>query len=183
MPLYTRALALATLVAIAACSERGRNTETEIALPEAIHGLPLIEEHSGEDAVAMIRRLHGEDVAPDETRIGIYGPEDLRTVLYVSRFPTESEARSQLEDMTSRLSEGARGFGHHNQFDVKSKQVHSVFGQGQVHYLFADGEELKWLAVPPRLARPALAEVLGVPVGEIPGLDGTSAVSNPDEAA
>jgi hypothetical protein len=140
-------------------------------LPEAIHGLALIESHSGSDAAEILVEMHKAEVVPPQNYIGHYGTEELGAVLYVSRFDTEAGADSFLVAMATRIGPGSGGYGHHSSFDAADKQVHMVFGHGQVHYFYADAEDLVWLAVDARLARPALAELLKTETDSIPTLE------------
>ena len=152
------------------CSEQPQPEEAADFLPPEIHGLQLAESRSGTAAVEMINRLHGVSVAPPQTQIGFYGPPDMRALLYVSRFASSTDAESRLAVMAGKIEQGTPAFGHYRRFDVGRTQVNSVFGGGQVHYFFTRGAELTWLAVPPQLARAALAELLAVDLESVPTL-------------
>lgn len=140
-------------------------------VPQKIHGMELIREISGKAAAGMIARLHGKDVAPAESRIGHYGAEPPHATLYISRFESEEQAQSLLVDMSLRIGEGSSGFGHHEHFDVKAKEIHLVLGQGQSHYFYAEGAHVFWLGIDPRMARAGLAELLEVDVDKVPTLE------------
>ncbi len=151
---------------VAGCG--GNEGDAALFLPEQIHGLPLIESQSGGDAAQAIGSLHEESVAPTESYIGTYGPEDLRMVLYVSRFGSADDARAQLAAMSERIGSGSSGYGHHTEYHIGGIEVHAVFGQGQIHYFYARDADLTWLATPPMLSRPVLGELLGIAVDSIP---------------
>jgi hypothetical protein len=161
---------IAAMVNSGCSADRAADASGDLALPEDIHGLPLVESHSGPAADSMIAELHKSELAAAESAIGIYGPSDMRAILYVSRFTTEAQAAEQIDAMSDRISAGTPGFGHQRQFEIREQQVHSVFGRGQVHYYYVTGREMIWLTVPPNLARPALGELLDVPLSEIPPL-------------
>jgi hypothetical protein len=162
---HTRLATYTLLTALAAgCAVQ----EAWDPLPESIHGLALVESHSGSDAAAILVEMHGAEVVPPENFIGHYGTEDMGAVLYVSRFETEAAADSFFVSMATRIGPGSSGYGHHSSFDAADKQVHMVFGHGQVHYFYADAEDLVWLAVDARLARTALAELLQTVTDSIP---------------
>jgi hypothetical protein len=140
-------------------------------LPDAIHGLALIESHSGSEAAEILVEMHGAEVVPPENYIGHYGTEDMGAVLYVSRFETGAAADSFLVAMATRIGPGSSGFGHHSSFTAVDHLVHMVFGHGQVHYFYADAEDLVWLAADPRIARTALAELLETATDSIPTME------------
>jgi hypothetical protein len=145
--------------------------EAEAPLPESIHGMALAESHSGSEAAEILVEMHGAEVVPPENYIGHYGTEDMGAVLYISRFDTEAAADSLLVAMATRIGPGSSGFGHHASFDAADHLVHMVFGHGQVHFFYAEAEDLVWLAVDARLARPALAELLKTATDSIPSFE------------
>ena len=162
---HTR-FAIYALVAVLAA---GCATEEAAApLPESIHGMALVESHSGSEAAEILVELHEAEVVPPDNYIGHYGTEEMGAVLYVSRFETAAAADSFLVAMATRIGPGSSGFGHHSSFDAVDHLVHMVFGHGQVHYFYAEAEDLVWLAVDARLARPALAELLQTATDSIP---------------
>jgi hypothetical protein len=114
--------------------------------------------------------MHEKGVAPVATWVGVYGAGPLQATLYVSRYRSPAEAGAQLALMAERIGRGTPDFGHHSETAVAGTPVHSVFGHGQVHYFFAAGADLKWLAMPPQLSRVGLALVLGVPADSVPPL-------------
>jgi hypothetical protein len=155
----------------AACSDRPATNGSEL-LPAQLHGLQLVESHSGEEAAATIADLHKQDVAATETEIGIYGSEEMRAELYVSVFQSTDEAATQFEAMVDAITAGVPGYGHHTHFDVEERDVHIVFGDGKINYFFGEGERLSWLGANPTIARAALADLLEVDVNLIPELPG-----------
>jgi hypothetical protein len=146
--------------------------QTASPLPEELHGLKLMNQFSGQEAAARIARLHGKDVAPEESYIGHYGTGPGHAMLYVSGFEFEEQANALLAAMSLRIGDGSSGFGHHKQFEVDGREIHMVLGQGQVHYFFARGRYVYWLGVAPGMAQIALAELLDVATEKVPTLEG-----------
>lgn len=142
-------------------------------LPPEIQGLRLVKAIAGDAAAGTIGRLHDKSVAPTESRIGLYQSGEKKAALYVSRFGSSTEAASVLEMMALRIADGAEGFGHYGRFNVGTHEVHSVLGQGQVHYFFMKGLDVSWLAAPPDIARASLAQLLAVDVDAVPALFGS----------
>lgn len=171
MPMNTRHARTATrmLLATLAAGCAGEAAEGGATpLPAAIHGLALVESHSGSEATEILVEMHGAEVVPPENYIGHYGTEDMGAVLYVSRFGAAAAADSFLVAMGTRIGPGSSGYGHHASFDAADHLVHMVFGHGRVHYFYADAEDLVWLAVDARIARTALAELLQTQTDSIP---------------
>jgi hypothetical protein len=139
-------------------------------LPDELHGLELIEQQSGEEATNAIAQLHEQDVAPTESYIGRYGTEEIGATIYVSRFASADEAQSQLVSMAEGIGEGAAGYGHHRTLEVDGREVHVVFGRGEVHFFYVDGNDLTWLGAHPMFASLALADLLSVSPESIPSL-------------
>ena len=137
-------------------------------LPESLHGLPLTESHAGSEAAEILVEMHKADVVPPDNFIGHYGSDEMGAVLYVSRFETEAAADSFKVAMATRIGPGSGGYGHHSSFDAAGHMVHMVFGHGRVHYFYSDAEDLVWVAVDARLARPVLAELLETATDSIP---------------
>lgn len=181
-------VALALAAAPAACSNRQPSPEpsealTASLLPMAIHGMPLVTVTTGADAEALIRRLHGKDVAPIESYVGQYAGGGAEATLYVSRFKGAALADSVLARMDRSIGAGNRTFAHHTRFEVDGVEVHGVLGQGQVHLFFARGPDVTWLGIDRGMARVGLADLLGVDPDEVPGgivLGGVEILPPPD---
>lgn len=140
------------------------------ALPEQFAGYKLQQQISGAQAAKLIEQLHGDEVAPQENLIGLYGDQMPPTVIYLSRFSSSREARKYLKKMAEEIGPGSSGFAHHATFEVQGNEIHFVVGQGQAHYFFRFGQDLYWLALPMEKARQGLAEILGQPPENIPSI-------------
>ncbi len=157
--------------------------ELKTFIPERILSVPLSQLISGKEAAKIVSRMHGKDVAPKATVIGVYGAERETAVIYISQFPSDSKARRYLRKMCRSMGKGSSGFGHHVDFKVDTMDVHFAVGMGQIHYFYALEDRLYWLAVDPHIARPALAEVLNVQVENVPTLQDIMrrAIGDPSE--
>ncbi|NOX36773.1 MAG: hypothetical protein GXO78_04470 [Calditrichaeota bacterium] len=145
-------------------------SDLEPYVPASILSVPLQQLISGKEAAKIVSRMHGKDVAPKETVIGIYGENREVAIIYISQFPTDGKARRYLRKMCRRMGKGSSGFGHHVDFKVDTLDVHFAVGMGQIHYFYAIEDRLYWLAVDPHIARSALAEVLDVKEDQVPTL-------------
>ncbi len=160
-------LAAASLT-VAACG--GDVGDTASPLPATIHGMQLQATHEGDEAARILESLHGQPVGSEQSWVGIYGPMDMATAVYVSRFKSVVDAQAETDAMVARIDSGTVGFGHHTSFNHGDRVVHSVFGQGQVNYFYRQDAELWWLGAHPMIARPAVAELLGIPTDSVPRL-------------
>jgi len=182
-------IALLMSTTLAACS--GQESEAPSAsveitpLPLVIQGMLRVDVMAGPQAAAMLGRMHGEDVAPIESYVGRYSGETGNATLFLSQFSTEETADSLLSEMSESIGEGSSEFSHHTQFEAGASPIHMVLGQGQVHFFFTRDDELLWLAVDGDVARPALAQVLGVTEESFSDggtLDGTEAPPGVDSS-
>ncbi len=161
------ALALLAAVSLAGVACAGPAAD-EAPVPDEIHGFPLADVTSGQEAAAVLERMHGKDVTPEQNWVATYGPEEMGTTLYVSRYESADLASSELARMAAGVTGEGTGFGHHSQFEVAGITVHSVFGQGQIHYFYAKDRDLVWLGMVPMLARVGVAQLLNVLPDSIP---------------
>ena len=170
------ALAAALVTAALSSAACAGSDAGEAPVPEEIHGFPLAEVKTGEDAAAVLERMHGKQVAPEQNWVATYGPEEMSTTLYVSRYESAETATSELARMAACVDGEGTGFGHHAQFKVAGLAVHSVFGRGQIHYFYAKDRDLVWLGMVPMLARVGVAQLLNVPPDSIPPFGAPAAV-------
>lgn len=148
--------------------EASEDSAAPTLLPMALHGMPVTAVATGADAEAVIRRLHGKDVASQASYMAQYEGGGATATLYVSRFESPAVANSITTDMSAALGGGNPTFAHHERFDVEGIPVHAVVGQGQAHFFFARGTDVVWLAVDYDMARIALADLLGVAMSGVP---------------
>lgn len=167
---FARAWVLAAAVAaVGGCREVPRGVASDGSpLPDSLHALRLVDLQTGADAARIMERLHGKEVAPLRSWIGSYAGHGASAELYVSRYDSGRHATADLEAMSARIGPGTPVFGHHRTIVVAGQTVHATLGQGGVHYFFVREADLFWLTVSPAVARPALAQLLEVPLDSIP---------------
>lgn len=187
-PAWIIGMVLLFVVTPLSCSRSGPSSEVPEnppsgLLPMSLHGMPLVAVTTGDDAESLIRRLHGEDVAPMASAVGRYEGGGAQAMLYVSRFSHPAESDSILGAMDRSIGTGTRSFAHHTRINVDGVAVHAVLGQGQTHFFFARGAVVTWLAVDRAMARVALADLLGVAPERVPTgivIDGVDLLPPPD---
>ena len=163
-------LAVLFLTLAATACQGGQTTGDAGPLPAEIHGMELVDVHSGAEASGVLERMHTSGAAPEaDNYVGHYGTEEMGAIVYLSRFATADEAQEQLTAMAQGIDRGAGGFGHHIRFRAGSKPVHITFGQGRVHYFWDEDVDLIWLTLnDAAVARPVLAEMLQTSTDSIP---------------
>lgn len=145
-----------------------RALESSGLLPMAIHEMPLVAVRVGTDAEAFIDDLHGGGVAPLSSYVGRYQGGGARATLYVSRVAEPSVADSLVARMSRSIGRGTRMFAHHTSFRVQDVDVHVVLGEGQIHFFYARGPVVTWLAIDRAMARVGLADLLGLDMTRVP---------------
>lgn len=137
-----RLLALLAATGIAAAC-----TTHEGGVPPALAGRRLASLATGETAAREIARLHGRPVAAAEHVIASYG-DPATITLYVSRYPTDDGARTDLLAMSTAMADGAGPFAP-IEFDGSGGGVRfRTTGLGLEHLFFRIGRAVVWLQAP-----------------------------------
>ncbi|MDO9584819.1 MAG: hypothetical protein Q7J24_17195 [Desulfomicrobium sp.] len=131
-----------------------------VNLPQAIAGMELVRAIKGDEAAAIIDRLHHGTVATRANAIGEYEGGGRSATYYVSLYDDPRQAVQAMEDMAAVMSAGGHGFSHLMKRTAEGLEFYMALGQGQAHYFFARGEELVWLAVDMEVAEGAVKEIL-----------------------
>ena len=131
-----------------------------LSLPSALGKLPLYREINGSEARGAIAQLHGKEVSQEDNLIGMYGAPEGTATLYASMYGNEEEAAQVYASMASRIGEGGSEFGQYSSRSVDGKIVSVCKGMGQVHYFFAHGRLIYWLAADIDRGEDALRDLL-----------------------
>lgn len=129
-------------------------------LPETIAGMALVRAIEGDEAAAVIDRLHHGNVATQANAIGEYQGGGRSATYYVSLYDDPALAVRAMEDMAAVMSGGGHGFSHLMKRTAGEREFYMALGQGQAHYFFARKATLVWLAVDMDVAERAVKEVL-----------------------
>lgn len=131
-----------------------------VRLPQSIAGMELVQAIEGDEAAAIIDRLHHGTVSTRANAIGEYEGGGRSATYYVSLYDDSGQAVQAMEDMAAVMSGGGHGFSHLMKRTADGEEFYMALGQGQAHYFFARGAELVWLAVDMEVAEGAVKEVL-----------------------
>ena len=126
-------------------------------LPATLAGSPMTNEVTGSEAIQQIASLHGKDFPIVSAEIGQYA--DGRMTVWMSIESDAAGAADMVVRMGERISGGGSPFASPRPFAAEPG-VWSTRGMGQMHFFFARGDSVWWLASDPGLARSALLELI-----------------------
>ena len=150
------AFALGLLAAGLSCGK------PSVVLPDTLGGFPRVRLLEGEEAKAVVDRLHGRGVTPVRNLVAMYGGERGEATLYYSEYAGAAEASDVGARMAARIRTGEFPFTPPDEIERGGRTVYVCHGLGQQHYFFPAGSGLYWLAVDPQVSSPALEDLLRV---------------------
>jgi len=116
-----------------------------MAVPEKISEKKITKLLVGDEAVKVIDKLHGLEVAPDENIIAEYG-EDPKDLLYISYYKDEDQARDAFILMISKMMKTDQGpFSHIRALPDYGEKVYMSIGMGAIHYIYYSSNYILWL--------------------------------------
>jgi hypothetical protein len=131
-------------------------------LPLALAGLEQIEAAYGEEAIAGISQMHGQDFELVSGAIGNYAGAGASSsaTLWVSGVASDADAAALVVAMRERIALGQSPFTPLGEHTTGSQTVYELAGMGQQHFYFQSGKLVIWLAVDPPAAETVLQAVL-----------------------
>jgi hypothetical protein len=127
----------------------GCSREAHDVLPPRLAGAILARRLEGEEARAIVNRLHGKGVAPLRSLIGFYGDDaGSAAIVYVSVYSEPGEASGVAARMRDGILRGGSVFGAYTEYEVAGRRIAGCTGTGSQHYFFAAGRGVYWLAAP-----------------------------------
>ena len=153
-------LALLLILVAAGPALASENQFESPPIPETIAGMELIELVDGEEAAAIIDRMHRGNVATRANFIARYQGQTGTATYYVSLYDDPLLAVGDMEEMAWIMGREGHGFSHLMRRSKAETPFYMALGQGQAHYFFARDLELIWLAADLSIAEQALEEIL-----------------------
>jgi hypothetical protein len=136
-------------------------------LPHRLGDAPLIRRVEGDEARAVVDRMHGRGVAPVFSQIGYYGDDGgSGAVLYASVYQGVPEASAAEEKMRVLIGGGGGVFSRYAEYQVEGCRISGCDGMGGRHYFFSRGRRLYWLAAPKETAFSLVQEMLRLSAGD-----------------
>lgn len=118
--------------------------------PEEVAGMQLVRVHKGQDALAEIDALHGKPIPARDAVIGTYHAGTGRPAqVWVSVAESSQEAVEQVELMVKKMLAAANSpFQGYRGRNLAGVTLHQFYGMGQVHYVWATGNQAWWISTP-----------------------------------
>ena len=116
-------------------------------LPEKLYGCKLTKLLSGEEAKTKVNKLHFQNVASRNNKIGFYEGEDGPITIYVASYKTSTQARDDYFKMTRKISPENSVFIAGEYLKIGERDVYRCFGMGQTHLVLVHRKNLIWLSV------------------------------------
>jgi len=113
-------------------------------LPPVLGGLPLQDFSSGEEALAEINRLHGEELSITDSYVGNYSDGARSVTLWIAG---SEDPDGLLRQMLGKINEGETLFSIPQGVEGLGREVYLSEGMGQVHYIWVEGDLLIWMAL------------------------------------
>jgi hypothetical protein len=125
-------------------------------IPQTLGVLALERAVTGDDARAIVDRMHGRAVTPSRSTVGFYGGPEGEATLYISRYAHADSAVVALEQMAQRIERPGTPFDQLRILPSARFRTFMCLGMGQAHFFFACRESLIWLSVDIPLAQATL---------------------------
>jgi hypothetical protein len=136
-------------------------------VPQELGALELDRAVVGNDARAIVDRMHGRTVTPSRSAVGYYSGPGGKAALYVSRYAHSDSATAVLARMAKRIDRPGGPFDQLRLLPADRNRTYMCLGLGQAHFFFACREYLVWLSVDIPLAQTTLDAVEGTFCGEV----------------
>jgi len=128
-------------------------------VPQDLGALELERAVTGDDARAIVDKMHGRAVTPSRSTVGIYGGPEGEATLYVSRYAHADSAATVLEQMAQGIERPGSPFDRLRLLPSARYRTYMCLGMGQAHFFFTCNEQLIWLSVDIPLAQATLDAV------------------------
>ena len=130
-------------------------------LPSRLAGMRCIRTVDGAAAREVVDQMHGKNVSPHRTTIGVFKGNGATATLYVSMYATAKEARMGERVMAQGIRVESVPFSHYHEVTAEGRPVSMCYGLGQAHFFFSEGRKLYWLSADLPVAFETLRAILG----------------------
>ncbi len=129
-------------------------TAAKDVLPQSLRGLPLQQEVSGPQAIAMISKMHNSDITIKQGYIGTYGGSQGQITLWISESNNAKDAEDLFAIMDQEIlaanqnsTQGAPPFTNRKVFQQSGLKTVSVDGMGMQNYYLQKDTRVYWVGV------------------------------------
>ena len=118
---------------------------TDIRTPEKIGEKDRVRVITGDQAAAIVNKMHSGEVAGDDNAIVEYGSAK-KVVLYITFYKDPKLAQKEFEAMIAKIRATKNSpFFHLMPLPKYQNKVYITLGMGAVHYIYVSGNFLLWL--------------------------------------
>ncbi len=117
------------------------------AYPTQLGNLDFQSKVDGEQALAEVSQLHGENISLASASIIYYGSGQEHASVWVGKASSEQAADDLLQRMASAIKKSGGAFTNLQQISVNGQSVYQVNGPDGQHFFFAKGDKVIWLIV------------------------------------
>ena len=114
--------------------------------PGQLAGYQLDQVMSGQEAIAEVSELHGEDIPVAEAWVAHYQGN---ATVWAARATDTEQAVQLLDRMVRGIQKGNSPFSGLTQTQFKGISVYTVTDGRQTHFFYQQGDRVVWLATPP----------------------------------
>jgi hypothetical protein len=123
----------------------GCSNSTDLPTPDRIGEKERLRVISGEQAVQVVNRMHGQAVATDANVIAEYGEGEKKDILYLSRYKDSNAAIEAFDLMIEKMAVAKKSpFFHLMPIGKYQQKAYMTLGMGAVHYIYPSGRYLLW---------------------------------------
>lgn len=132
---------------------------SESSFPQTLAGMSLANISSGDQAMAMISKLHGTNITIKQGFIAQYMGASSQMTVWISESNNDTEAIRLMEIMDKKIP-ASKAFTGRREVKVDGPKVVYVQGMGMDNYYWQTGTKVYWIAVGGADSIPVLKEVM-----------------------
>jgi len=114
-------------------------------IPPQISGLRLTRVMTGQEALAQLTQLHGQELGLTGGYVAYY---ERGATVWVGDTGSDQQAEGLISLMVQKIGAGNKVFANLRVVTIGRTDLHSVDGQGQQHFFYAMGKATVWVAAP-----------------------------------
>ncbi len=135
-------------------------TVAEATIPPTLGGLSLVDTVTGDEGLAQVNRMHGQDVGLVRGYIAQYAGEGSKATLWVGWAESETAAQALTDRMTAKIGSDHPVFRDLQALTFGGRTVYTTTGEGQQHFYFRSGAAVVWVAVDSAAAQEVVHDTL-----------------------
>ncbi len=119
----------------------------DLSFPSYIGHFTLEKLLSGEEALELSQRIHGDEAPLTHVNVAFYRHREEQVILWVFELESLEDAASHLEKMNIRLKEEGRNGGRANSFYLKDEKIYHAQQLSMDNYYYKKDRMIFWLSL------------------------------------